>query len=57
MKTEPHLDTLLNEAKGETPPPPSHDLIARVLADAAAQAPSATPAIPVHKPGFLRSVA
>lgn len=40
MKTDDHLDALLNEAKNSPSPMPSDDLISRVLADAATMMPA-----------------
>lgn len=40
MTEHSHLDTLLDEAKSSPPAAPSPDLIARVLADAAAMVPA-----------------
>jgi len=49
MTSENHIDALLHEAQNSPMPPPSADLISRVLADAAAQIP-APEAVP--KPRF-----
>jgi len=52
MKTDEHIETLLNAAKIRPSPLPSEDLIARVLADAAAMMPEIGPEAEVEKPGF-----
>ena len=56
MTHEPHLDVLLNEAKNNPPPLPSNDLIARVLADAAAQSTAQITTATSKKPGLLARI-
>ncbi|NOR64217.1 MAG: hypothetical protein GQ535_17245 [Rhodobacteraceae bacterium] len=53
MKTDDHIEALLNEAKSRPSPLPSEDLISRVLADAAAIMPEPKPVAAVEKPSFL----
>ena len=53
MTSEDHLDSLLEEAKNIPPAAPSADLVARVLADASAEATKRPPVRSTNKPRFL----